>query len=414
MRGSDVWILRWDQVSKGYYIQDSFASDFQRPEADVSQDVVLVSPPVNSNTSTVYTFQRQLSTCDSSDLEIKMGVTSNIIWAYGSTSVSSSISQHSPNNRGNAKVLFYPDPNAVDSGNMLASKDVSTIDIRMPNFTIPPVETSYYCSHFELPADQKYHVVGFEGLPSSNPPTAPLKNGDLYDCKAMETQCTENMFLWAPGTPPVQYPVEAGMAVGSGENARRTVTHMHTLGNVQTVQHIRGINEIEPITMRKHYDFNYQAPVTLQKTIMMPGDAFITTCGYLPSAGKRTNATHFGESTQSEMCLNFITYYPKFKDVEVCMSDSKVKMGLCTTLKKLGENGLSDLVNTMNSTGDIVKTVTDMIDNGDLVTSVMPTYNSWNPTCLTSVQALTAPPKTSGATMRNAISVMPYGSLIVG
>jgi hypothetical protein len=37
-----------------------------------------------------------------------------------------------------------------------------TMDLVMPNVTIPTAKTSYLCTHFKLPDDKKYHIIAQE------------------------------------------------------------------------------------------------------------------------------------------------------------------------------------------------------------------------------------------------------------
>ena len=38
-------------------------------------------------------------------------------------------------------------------------KGAKQLDILMPNVTIPAKETSYLCTHVQLPDDKKYHII---------------------------------------------------------------------------------------------------------------------------------------------------------------------------------------------------------------------------------------------------------------
>jgi dopamine beta-monooxygenase len=99
----------------------------------------------------------------------------------------------------------------------------------MPNYTIPTDTTSYKCMHFDVPSDQKYHVVQYDGLAGSKYvhhmiiyacSNAPTSNTDgVYDCKNMDLGCQQMAFLWAPGAGSYAYPPEAGFAIGSGANS---------------------------------------------------------------------------------------------------------------------------------------------------------------------------------------------------
>ncbi|KAJ3186145.1 hypothetical protein HK101_009711 [Irineochytrium annulatum] len=99
--------------------------------------------------------------------------------------------------------------------------------------------------------------------------------------------------------------------------------HMHTLGLNLTTQHIRNGVELDPLSIRAHYDFNFQvnnAITAPSARTIMPGDSLITTCTYMPTAGVRTNTTTFGLFTVDEMCYDFLFYYPAMENIDYCMS----------------------------------------------------------------------------------------------
>jgi hypothetical protein len=125
MRGTDMWLLL-RKNDGSYFIQDSFSTDYATPVADDRQDITLVSPP-SGNGNLVYTFKRAVVSCDSQDRSIIKGVQANIVWAYGSTSVTKTPLQHSSSNRGDAKLMLLPDPAASASD---LAKDTQQLEIR--------------------------------------------------------------------------------------------------------------------------------------------------------------------------------------------------------------------------------------------------------------------------------------------
>jgi hypothetical protein len=81
---------------------------------------------------------------------------------------------------------------------------------------------------------------------------------------------------------------------------------------------IRDGQELPPIGHQKYYDFEHQnIDPTTQLTRVMPGDRLLLTCTW--SSIGRTTTTRFGESTDREMCFNFMAYYPKM-DQFACFS----------------------------------------------------------------------------------------------
>ncbi|XP_037780094.1 DBH-like monooxygenase protein 1 isoform X2 [Penaeus monodon] len=100
--------------------------------------------------------------------------------------------------------------------------------------------------------------------------------------------------------------------------------HTHLLGNDITVRQIRNGRELPVVFQDMNYDFNYQqARVLTEEMTILPGDSFITECGY-DSRGKKT-PTFGGDSTQEEMCLAFLVYYPRSK-VSRCVSTPEISL----------------------------------------------------------------------------------------
>jgi len=67
------------------------------------------------------------------------------------------------------------------------------------------------------------------------------------------------------------------------------------------------------------YDFNKQKLIPEFDMVILPGDDIVTHCIY--DTTSRTNITYAGYTTEDEMCLNFVLYYPKL-DVKACLSNS--------------------------------------------------------------------------------------------
>ena len=56
----------------------------------------------------------------------------------------------------------------------------------------------------------------------------------------------------------------------------------------------------------------------LRKILFSKGDELVTTCWY--DTRKKSNATVGGFTFEDEMCLNYIHYYPRTEDLEICKS----------------------------------------------------------------------------------------------
>ncbi|CAM9565748.1 unnamed protein product [Lampetra fluviatilis] len=108
-------------------------------------------------------------------------------------------------------------------------------------------------------------------------------------------------------------------ATQSGElKVFASLLHAHLLGRAVQLRHYRAGKQIDELGRDMGYDFNFQETRYLKKLVsVMPGDFIITECLY-NSKDKATTTTG-GLSTQEEMCLGFLHYYPKV-NVSQCLS----------------------------------------------------------------------------------------------
>ncbi|XP_047468824.1 DBH-like monooxygenase protein 1 [Penaeus chinensis] len=114
------------------------------------------------------------------------------------------------------------------------------------------------------------------------------------------------------------------------------VLHAHVLGREINLRHIRDGQELPPVFADNNYDFNYQQARVLQDEVaILRGDSFITECRY--DSRKRSLPTFGGFGTEEEMCLAFLSYYPRL-NVSSCLSRPSLE-----TL--LGTLGVEDIHN---------------------------------------------------------------------
>ncbi|KAJ3116725.1 hypothetical protein HDU96_008964 [Phlyctochytrium bullatum] len=152
--------------------------------------------------------------------------------------------------------------------------------------------------------------------------------------------------------------------------------HMHTLGDAMTTQKIRGGREIQPLGVRRHYDFNYQAYAEIRDpevATVVPGDALITTCKYRSTEGVRNASTVFGESTRNEMCFNFAAYYPKSPAVQYCIGFSSSTLlppfAVCAKRDSPVLAGLSDA-----DDGNLIGLYGELTRRGEIVQAPVPRF----------------------------------------
>mmetsp|Transcript_19095 Transcript_19095/g.29918 ORF Transcript_19095/g.29918 Transcript_19095/m.29918 type:complete len:354 (+) Transcript_19095:825-1886(+) len=98
-----------------------------------------------------------------------------------------------------------------------------------------------------------------------------------------------------------------------GINVFSAMFHMHTYGRSTLLQRYRDGKEIEPFSQMDYYDFNYQRLVPTSKKIY-PTDTLKLTCRY--DTTKATDTVEAGEGSGDEMCLFFLSYYPRQKQLD--------------------------------------------------------------------------------------------------
>jgi len=86
--------------------------------------------------------------------------------------------------------------------------------------------------------------------------------------------------------------------------------HMHSLGKQMWTTHYRDEEFLRTTNRADFYAFDFQQQTTMNFTIK-PGDRLNTHCTF-DSRG-RVGATNFGYASDAEMCMDFVTYYPRQK-----------------------------------------------------------------------------------------------------
>ncbi|XP_047468421.1 uncharacterized protein LOC125024667 [Penaeus chinensis] len=418
MTGSDI-VLGWVTDDGEVMVQDRYATGYETPKMDESQDVQLLSGSQN-DTHTVLRFSRPWSTCDERDFELSSD-TVRIIWAIGDDDPADeeSISRHG---RRGTKSMYLKEPQFELPA---FSDDVHHWDVLSPNVSLPSnLSTLYWCKLYKIPPiTRKTHVIGYVPV---------IQEGNhqhvhhilLYEChmedsarhyeKWLDVQgaqcfganmplswkgCTSPLVAWAIGGDGELMPENVGLPIGEehggatyfmmeihydnpdkkagvvdGSGIRvfyteklrehdagimmighmvtplqivppnekwlsigtcdsgctdkelpeggikifQGVLHAHLLGREITVRHIRDGKELPTELKDSSYDFNYQQVRKLKDEMtILRGDTLITECQY--DATMRNVPTFGGFGTEEEMCLVFLTYYPRV-DLAVCSS----------------------------------------------------------------------------------------------
>ncbi|ROT77268.1 dopamine beta hydroxylase [Penaeus vannamei] len=109
---------------------------------------------------------------------------------------------------------------------------------------------------------------------------------------------------------------------GSGVQVFQGLLHAHLLGRKLLLRQIRDGKEL-PIQLKdENYDFNYQQTrIFKDEMTILPGDSLITECYY--DASKRNTPSFGGFGTEEEMCLAFLSYYPRV-NLSICASQPHI------------------------------------------------------------------------------------------
>jgi hypothetical protein len=113
---------------------------------------------------------------------------------------------------------------------------------------------------------------------------------------------------------------------GGQIHAVRGWPHMHLLGAAQSTLVTNGGAQVGDLGSTSSYSFYNQIGYPLDVTVGA-GDTVTTKCSY----NNTTNsAVSFGENTESEMCYNFVTYYPKITSSQWVWA-APAYLGNCTS-----------------------------------------------------------------------------------
>ncbi|GJP76899.1 hypothetical protein CLOP_g7345 [Closterium sp. NIES-67] len=97
-----------------------------------------------------------------------------------------------------------------------------------------------------------------------------------------------------------------------------SMLHMHGLGRQLYTEVIRDGSKVGSISRLDYYDFASQQTMPIMPEYeVFPGDELRTTCVWDSSA--RTTVTRGGPSSDDEMCINYLVYYPARKGNEMVM-----------------------------------------------------------------------------------------------
>nr|XP_027205381.1 DBH-like monooxygenase protein 1 homolog [Dermatophagoides pteronyssinus] len=133
----------------------------------------------------------------------------------------------------------------------------------------------------------------------------------------------------------------------TGLNVLAALPHGHKHLKRIVVRHFRGHDELPPLAEENNYDFNFQDFRRFnERRIILPGDQITVECTYNTESLKRPILG--GLSTQEEMCMVFLVYYPRMKGVRTCLSgltpETVMKLSNIDQVQKLDENDMNPVI----------------------------------------------------------------------
>eukprot|EP00878_Enallax_costatus_P003205 GHUV01003406.1.p1 GENE.GHUV01003406.1~~GHUV01003406.1.p1 ORF type:complete len:494 (+),score=127.29 GHUV01003406.1:164-1645(+) len=234
MKGADIALFN-ATADGGWILVDAYATGFQRPVADQSQDLKLLGVQ-NTNGVLSASWQRYLTPCDQQDLPIPPTKT-YVIWAHGS-----SWGYHGSTNRGSRQVSFLGNDTSADNSAPAswsaadgASKGLKVLEITYP-VEIPAQETTYFIKYFKLPSDKKYHILHYQPInnhkmlhhgvaysctPSNAAKVLNMTNMGPFDRVKTDMLCEQFYMLLASGSVNAQWtaPADAGLPMGTPDRS---------------------------------------------------------------------------------------------------------------------------------------------------------------------------------------------------
>ncbi|GIL77624.1 hypothetical protein Vretimale_6805 [Volvox reticuliferus] len=122
---------------------------------------------------------------------------------------------------------------------------------------------------------------------------------------------------------------------------------MGSLGAAVLTRHIRNGSAMMPVGRINYWDKGYPSFQTVfpESRTLLPNDTLISVCSY-NSTGVKTG-TFFGYQNGSELCFNYITFYPAtaMPDLDYCVARTRDNVSSCSTrtmLTKYAQRATND------------------------------------------------------------------------
>lgn len=241
LTNADLVVL-WDSGARSYF-GDAWSDSEGHVSLDDQQDYDLIQAEQKAD-GFYLLFKRSFATCDPRDYLIEDGT---VHFIYGFLDKQLASLEHLNLSRietGLQRVVLL----RPDTPPPTLPPDISTLDVRSPNVTIPSQETTYWCFIQKLPENMpKNHIVMYEPVitPGNE---AIVHHIEVFECapKVHEVpkfsgscedkmkpkkldSCRHVLAAWAMGAEPFYYPPDAGLPIGGPEGSKflRLEVHYH-------------------------------------------------------------------------------------------------------------------------------------------------------------------------------------------
>ena len=252
MLNSDSIICYIDKSQK-CICTDRYSNSYSTPPTDTllggKDDLTDISGKYENGRTSV-SFTRKLDTGDKYDYAIKKGIDVNVLFSYridgNPDSENGVFNKHSK--AGGKKLILYEIPNSNITDSYKHSDKTWSMDIKFDGFNIPAIKTYYACKFYDINQiatnitgknkDVSYHAIAIEPIVDNverlhhmvlygcNITSLEGRTKDIFECGKMLKECNNVVYGWAPGSPTVLLPKEAGIIWGT-EDLKYGVLQIH-------------------------------------------------------------------------------------------------------------------------------------------------------------------------------------------
>ncbi|XP_074653955.1 DBH-like monooxygenase protein 1 isoform X2 [Tubulanus polymorphus] len=279
MKGSDM-VIGWVTKDGTPMFHDRYApTSIGMPIIDTSQDWHLLRG-AETDGKTTLVFRRNLDTCDKeNDIEIQESAM-RIVYSYSDTDPSDETKVHYHGHTRGTKTLYLLDKPKLTK----VPPDMKTLDLVYKNYTIPSLDTTYYCAMFEIDLPTKHHAVAIDHVvqpgnermvhhmllyscPKADYSSVVGRHGHCYgqEMRRYIGRCLTVVAGFAVGGETIIMPDHIGLPIGGPDETRYYLLQIH----YDNPDKLSGVKDSSG--MRVHYTSEMR---THDVGVMYPGITF--------------------------------------------------------------------------------------------------------------------------------------------